>query len=84
MAQKVGRRDTHQGLSGFFAADNGLKMFIVVSGGSNVTAARDFYSLFHKTVNTREISGMFVSRSFRCQMKPQKITNKPQQGSVTT
>ena len=42
------------------------------------------YSLSRKTVNTREISGMFVSRSFRCQMKPQKITNKPQQGSVTT
>ena len=32
-----------------------------------------------------KISGLFiVSRSFRCQMKPQKITNKPQQGSVTT
>lgn len=32
-----------------------------------------------------EISGMFiVSRPIRCEMKPQEITDKPQQGSVTT
>ena len=32
-----------------------------------------------------KISGMFiVSRPIRCEMKPQKITFKPQQGSVTT
>ena len=32
-----------------------------------------------------KISGMFiVSRPIRCEMKPQKITDKPQQGSVTT
>ena len=39
-----------------------------------------------KTVNTPEkISGMFiVSRPIRCEMKPQKITAKPQHGLVTT
>ena len=32
-----------------------------------------------------KISGMFiVSRPIRCEMKPQEITDKPQQGSVTT
>ena len=32
-----------------------------------------------------KISGMFiVLRPIRCEMKPQKITDKPQQGSVTT
>ena len=32
-----------------------------------------------------KISGMFiVSRPIRCEMKPQKITDEPQQGSVTT
>ena len=32
-----------------------------------------------------KISGMFiVSQPIRCEMKPQKITVKPQQGSVTT
>ena len=33
----------------------------------------------------KKISGMFiVSRPIRCEMKPQKITDKPQQGAVTT
>ena len=38
-----------------------------------------------KPWTTEKISGMFiVSRPIRCEMKPQKITDKPQQGPVTT
>lgn len=45
-----------------------------------------YYSLYRKTAGTLEtISGMFIaSWSIICKMKPQKIKDKPQQGSVTT
>ena len=44
------------------------------------------WQMFPVKLSTLEkISGMFiVSRPIRCEMKPQKITDKPQQGSVTT